>query len=329
VPDISVVVAVYNCGDCLLELHRRLVRSVAEITDSFEVIYVDDRSMDSGWEVLDELAARDDRVRIVRLSRNFGQHAALTAGLAESGGDWTVVLDCDLQDPPEEIGRLYEEVHKGFDLVLARRIRKGQPRVRRWTSSLYFKLLNVFTGAGVDGEFGTFSILSRKVRDSYLQLGEHDRHYLFILLWLGFRRGIIDFEQSERFSGGSSYSLGKLVRHALSGVFFQTTNLLVWVTYAGFAIAGTGASLALYLVYLRLAHRPPEGWVSLAALNLVIGGFIIVSTGVTGLYVGRVFHLMKRRPLYVIDVARGRRAEGSPPSALTKSHAPTREHATR
>lgn len=328
-PEISVVVPVYNCGDCLPELHRRLVRAVSGISASFEVVYVDDRSLDSGWDVLGDLSVGDDRVRTVRLSRNFGQHAAITAGLAESGGDWTVVLDCDLQDPPEEIPRLYEEALKGYDLVLARRVRKSQRRLRQWTSGLYFKLLNLFTGAGIDGEFGTFSILSRKVREAYLQLGEQDRHYLFILLWLGFKRGILDFEQADRFSGTSSYSLRRLINHAASGVFFQTSNLLIWVTYTGFTIAASGAGLGLYLIYMRVAHHPPDGWVSLAALNLVIGGFIIVSTGVTGLYIGRIFNLVKQRPLYVVDAHRRRRAETADTSTLARSHARAREHAAR
>ncbi len=299
--DLSVVVPVYGCRDCLAPLHQRLVDAIAPINSSFEIVFVDDRSPDGAWTVLEDLASADARVKAIRLSRNFGQHAAITAGLAASDGVWTVVMDCDLQDPPEAIPRLLERARQGFDLVLAKRQQRAQSQVRQALARVYFKVLNTFMGTHLDGSYGTFSVLSRKVVDAYLSLGDQDRHYLFVLNWLGFAQGTIDIEQAERAAGQSSYTLGRLLRHAVAGVFFQTTNLLLYIVYLGFVVAGVGLLWALWLVYLFLTAHPPTGYTSLAVLILVIGGFIIISTGVTGLYIGRVFQQVKGRPIYVVD----------------------------
>jgi dolichol-phosphate mannosyltransferase len=210
-------------------------------------------------------------------------------------------MDCDLQDPPELIETLYAKAMTGFDLVFARRRQRSQSPVRLLLARIYFKVLNTFMGTNIDGGFGTFSILSRKVVDAYLSLGERDRHYLFVLNWLGFEQGVIDFDQGDRPSGKSSYTLRKLVGHALSGIFFQTTTLLVYIVYLGFVIVAMGVLLSAFLVYLDLVAHPQPGWVSVMVLILVIGGFIITSTGVTGLYIGRVFQQVKGRPLYVVD----------------------------
>jgi dolichol-phosphate mannosyltransferase len=299
---LSVVVPVYGCGDCLEELHEQIVKFVGPITSEFEIVFVDDRSPDHAWPVLERLVAADSHVRAIRLSRNFGQHAAITAGLAASRGEWTVVMDCDLQDPPDAIPSLYARANEGFDLVLARRRQRTHSPVRLALARVYFKLLNTFMGTDIDGAYGTFSILSRKVVDAYLSLGDRDRHYLFVLYWLGFEHGTIEVEHRERGAGQSSYTLGRLLRHAVSGVFFQTTNLLLYIVYLGFIVAGVGLLGVLWLVYQYVFAHPPAGFTSLAVLILVVGGFIIGSTGVTGLYIGRVFQQVKGRPLYIIDV---------------------------
>jgi dolichol-phosphate mannosyltransferase len=299
--ELSVVVPVYGCRDCLDQLHGRLAKALEPISPSYQMVFVDDRSPDGAWPLLETLARSDPHVKAIRLSRNFGQHAAITAGLAASEGEWTVVMDCDLQDPPELIETLYARAMTGFDLVFARRRQRSQSPARLLLARIYFKVLNTFMGTNIDGGFGTFSILSRKVVDAYLSLGERDRHYLFVLNWLGFEQGVIDFDQGDRPAGKSSYTLRKLVGHALSGIFFQTTTLLVYIVYLGFVIVAMGVLLSAFLVYLDLVAHPQPGWVSVMVLILVIGGFIITSTGVTGLYIGRVFQQVKGRPLYVVD----------------------------
>jgi glycosyltransferase involved in cell wall biosynthesis len=300
-PVVSVVVPVYKCAECLRHLHERLVSSLNGITGDYELIFVDDRSPDDSWPALTELAAHDPRIRLVRLSRNFGQHAAITAGLSIARGRWTVVMDCDLQDPPEQIPRLYAKAQEGFDIVYARRVGRQHSWFRRAASATYFRVLNVLTHTELSPEFGNFSIISEKVRVAYLAFRDKDRHYLMILNWLGFEHTAIEFPHAERYAGESAYTLGMLIRFALAGLFFQTTTLLRWIVYFGFGISFVGAGLAVFFVVNYFLGNPYQGWTSLGVLLLLIGGFIIVSTGVTGLYIGKIFTQVKDRPLFVVD----------------------------
>lgn len=299
--EISVIVPVYGCAGCLEELHQRVAQALEEISDRYELILVDDRSPDGAWERLRDLATTDSSVRAVRLSRNFGQHAAITAGLEQSRGRWAVVMDCDLEEKPEDIPRLYEKAQEGFDIVLARRVTRHHSWLRQRAARTYFGLMNVFLKTDIDGAYGTFSLVSRKVIDSYLSVQDKARHYLFILYWLGYKHASIDIEQAPRKNGKSSYSFTALVSHAVDGIFFQTTVLLRWIVYFGFLVALMGLGLAAAFAFLAIFVNPPPGWTSLAVLLLLVGGFIIMSTGVTGLYIGRIFDQVKGRPLYVVD----------------------------
>jgi dolichol-phosphate mannosyltransferase len=298
--DLSIVVPVYNAEGCLRELHRRLTAALTALGCSYEIVLVDDRSRDASWAVTAALARTDDHVRAVRLSRNFGQHAAITAGLAECEGDWAVVMDCDLEDPPEDIPRLYARAREGFDVVLGRRLRRRHSWARRAGAHVYARLLTSFNRMPTDGAHGTFSIISRRVIDAFLSVGDTARHYLHVLGWLGFETAHVDYEHGERFAGRSSYRLRTLLRHAADGVFFQTTVLLLWIVYAGFAVAAGGALLSVWVVYQYFWHTLLPGWASLAVLVLVLSGAVIVSVGVVGLYVGKIFDEVKDRPLYVV-----------------------------
>jgi dolichol-phosphate mannosyltransferase len=301
-PELSVVIPVYGCAGCLAALHERLHRALDDKVSDWEAVFVDDHSPDGAWLQLVQLARSDPRIRAIRLSRNFGQHAAITAGLAESRGRWIAVMDCDLEDPPEMIPELLEAaVDEDVEVVLTRRTRSRQAWYRRFAARAYFRLRNAMLGTKVDPEHATLSIVSRPVVDAFLQMGDRDRQYILILHWLGFRRAIRQLEPGERHQGHSSYSFGKLLRVAADGMFFQTTALLRWITYLGFAVAASGLVLAAVLIALYFANRPPPGYTSLAVLILVVGGFIILSTGITGLYVGKIFEQVKGRPLYVID----------------------------
>jgi glycosyltransferase involved in cell wall biosynthesis len=311
--ELSVVVPVYRCAECLRALHSRLTETIRGLSPTYELIFVDDRSPDDAWDVLQEIVAVDPAVRVVRLSRNFGQQAAITAGIASSRGRWTVVMDCDLQDPPEFVPQLYRKALEGFDVVLARRRQKKHPLFRRLAARLYFKFIALFLGVRISGEYGSFSIISAKARDAFLRVPDRDRHYLPIVLWLGFERTSIEYEHAERHAGRSSYSLRALARLAVEGVFFQTATLLRWIVYFGFAVAFAGLLLALAFIVLAILVNPPPGWTSLAVLLLVVGGFIIVSTGVTGLYIGKIFQQVKNRPLYLVDTEIGGEGDVVPP----------------
>lgn len=329
IPELSVVIPTYGCATCLHALHSRLSGTLAELGASYELVFVDDRATDGSWDVLHQLAAGDDRIRACRLSRNFGQHKAITAGLARARGNWIVVMDCDLQDPPEQLPHLYAKAREGHDIVFARRMdRPGSP-LRRIGARLYFRLLNAVAGTEIDRSFGTFSIISRKVADAYLEFHDRDRHYLFILYWLGFNHATIEFPYAERLAGRSSYGVRSLLAHAVDGIIFQTTVLLRWIVYAGFALASAGALLACYIVASHVFGSAPPGWSSLAVFMLLLSGFVIISSGVIGLYVGKTFEQSKGRPLYVVDQVIGF-GEARDPAVTESGSVPTNgaTHAT-
>jgi dolichol-phosphate mannosyltransferase len=304
-PELSVIVPVYGCNACLPALHSRLSTVLASSTSSYEIVFVDDRSPDGSWAVVKEIARRDPRVRALLLSRNFGQHAAITAGLQHCRGRWAVVMDCDLQDPPEEIPRFLAAAKSGYDVVYGRRIQKKHSAFRRLAARAFFRIVNFFNKSHLQGDYGSFSLISRKVVSEFRRINDQDRHYLFILNWLGFRSTEVHYQHGQRLEGRSSYSFRALMRHAFNGIFFQTTILLRWIVYAGFWVSALGLLLAAYFVYQYLAHSVVPGWTSLAVLILLIGGFIIASTGISGLYVGKIFEQAKNRPLYVIDESIG------------------------
>jgi dolichol-phosphate mannosyltransferase len=299
--DVSIVVPVYRCDECLVALYERVVAALEPVTTRFELILVDDRSPDDGWKTMKALADRDSRVRPLRLSRNFGQHPAITAGLAHARGRWTVVMDCDLQHPPEEIPRLLAKARDGYDVVFARRRGGRHSWFRKRAAAAYFALLNAAMKTQMDPDIGNFSVISARAREAFLQVRDKDRQYLMILWWIGYPHATIEFEFAERYAGRSSYSLAGLIAFALEGLFFQTTTVLRWIVYAGFVISSAGGALAVFFVVNYFAGSPYPGWTSLGVLVTLLSGFTIVSTGVTGLYVARIFVQVKDRPLFLVD----------------------------
>jgi dolichol-phosphate mannosyltransferase len=268
----------------------------------YELILVDDRSPDDAWSAIRVLQGEYKTIKGVRLSRNYGQHIAITAGLAQVRGSYAVVMDCDLQDPPEMIPELLAKIEKGYDIILARRVKRSHSKFRTVGTQLYFWLLSRVTEEDVDGSYGTFSVLSRKVVDAFLLFGEKERHYLFILRWLGFHTGSVDYEHQERYAGRSSYSFSHLVRHAADGLFFQSTVLLRWIVTLGLLFAVFGLFLAAYFVYSYIFQGSLPGWTSLAVLILLSTGAVLTSLGVIGQYIVRIFDQAKGRPLYLVDV---------------------------
>ena len=210
-------------------------------------------------------------------------------------------MDCDLQESPEEIPRLYEKALEGYDIVLSRRESRRQSFVRRIAADVYYRTRNALARSQMHRNYGNLSILARKVVDSFLALRDNDRQYLLILHWLGFRQTAIDVRPSERADGSSSYDFRRLMKVAVDGIFFQSTVLLRWVVYTGFVVAAAGVLLAVYAIAVYVAGRSLPQWTALPILLLILSGFIIVSTGVSGLYVGKIFEQVKGRPLYVVD----------------------------
>ena len=301
---LSIVVPVYNCAECLRQLCQRLGDTLRTMPVDYEIILVEDRGRDRSWEVICELAESRPNVRGIRLSRNFGQHPAITAGIAKSRGDSVVVMDCDLQDPPEVIPALYAAIQTGADIVFARPRRRGQGLARRTASALYFRLLNKVSDTrfdGFDGFFGALSMVSRKVADAFLQINDKDRQYTLAIQWLGFESTIIEYDRAVRPHGRSSYTFSALVRQAVKSMLFQTTAFLRWIIYLGFLAAFLGFMASLIVSYRYFFREVPPGWTSLFVLGLLMGGANIAAVGVVGLYISRIFEQVRGLPLYLID----------------------------
>lgn len=297
---LSIVVPVYGCGGTLVSLHDRLVRVLEALVPSFEIVLVDDRGPDSSWTVMCELAEMDSRVVACRMSRNVGQQLAITAGMEQCRGAYAVVMDCDLQDPPEAIPLLWD-ARSGVDIVFAKRKSDHQSVVRLLANRLYFRFLSRIAGRQFDGELGSFSLISRRVIDAFLRFSERDRHYLMILLAIGFDARTIEYERATREIGESGYDIKRLLLHAVSGIMFTTTRVLHWVVYAGLAMATAGVLLAAILMIRMLLFTALPGWTSLIVAQLLVGGVLALCIGATGLYVGRIFEEVRRRPLYFVQ----------------------------
>jgi polyisoprenyl-phosphate glycosyltransferase len=299
-PVISVIVPSYGCVGTLRALHERVSVVLDALVRDFEIIFVDDHGPQDQQPILEALASEDDRVRVVRMSRNFGQQIAIAAGLAECKGEYAVVIDCDLQDPPESIPDLWRQALLGYDIVYASRL-GGDKASRKLGNRIYFWMMDKVAGYKVDPGQGSFSLISRQVIDAYLLFKEPERHYLFILRWLGFRSVTVHYKRSERMIGKSSYTFGDLLEHAIQGFFFQSTVPLQMTLWIGLITAIVSLLLGCYFVMIALLGTPPEGFTTLIVVQLLIGGVILTCLGAVGLYIARIFDYVRERPLYIVD----------------------------
>ncbi len=300
--DISVVIPVYGCKGALPELHRRLVATLEGMEKTFEIVLVDDHDPQNSWEEVAKLCALDERVVGVKLSRNFGQIRAITAGLDLCRGDWVVVMDCDLQDRPESIPQLYAKAQEGYDVVFARRIQRKDTGITKFFSRAFYKVYDYFTDGNYDGSLCNFSISRRIVIQSYCSMRERNRAYTMFIKWLGFKQTAIDLEGDERFEGESSYSFKKKMAMAFELITAQSTKPLKFAVTLGFVFAFV-AFLAIIVIIVNHALHHDDmlaGWSSTIAAIFFMGGLILASVGVVGLYVGNIFEEVKGRPLYVV-----------------------------
>jgi dolichol-phosphate mannosyltransferase len=298
---ISVVIPVYGCKACLEELHRRLVASLEAITPDFEIILVNDACPQNSWETIRDIALRDGRVKGLDLSRNFGQIRAITAGLNHAKGEWVVVMDCDLQDKPEEIARLYSKALEGYDVVFSRRTVRRDPFFKRVSSKIFHAVYGYFTGNAFDSTMSNLSICRRVVADNYKRMGDLNRAYILFIKWMGFKSAAIDIEHSERSSGRSSYTLKKQLRLAYEIITTQSNKPLTFSIKVGCAVIFASVLYPLVVFGRYLFNGiAVTGATALIFFIGFIGGIVIVQLGVIGLYLGYVFDQTKGRPLYII-----------------------------
>jgi len=299
---ISVVIPVYRAESCLEELYRRLKAALEPLTADFEIMLVEDCGGDRSWPLIVELAQRDPRVKGIQFSRNFGQHYGITAGLDRCNGDWVVVMDCDLQDRPEEIPRLYAKAQEGHEIVVARRGKRSDPLLKRFSSWLYYSVFSWLADMDYDPQAGNFRILSRKVINNYRNMRERSRFFGSLINWMGFPFTSIDVQHDERFAGDSSYTFGKLWRLGAETIIAYSDKPLRIAVRLGFFIATCAFLYGLYILFLALFHGSPvTGWSSLIVSIYFMGGVIVAILGILGIYLGKTYDETKCRPLYVIN----------------------------
>lgn len=301
-PLISVVVPAYGCESCLEPLYDALSPVLAAISPEFEIVMVEDHSPQGDWAVITRLAARDPRVRGVKLTRNFGQHNAIAAGLAEADGRWVVVMDCDLQDRPEEVARLYAKAQEGFDAVFGVRVGRTDGVGRVAASRLFNFFHGKIAGYKADAAVGNFSIISERVVRELRKFREGSRNFVVQVAWLAFPSATIPVTHAERHSGKSTYSFRKQVRHALASVVSQSTRPLYASAMFGLLMAAGAAGTALYLLIRKLTvGYGVEGWTSVIVSLWFLFGILFLNLGVIGLYLANVFDEVKGRPPFVIE----------------------------
>ncbi len=301
-PHISVVTPVYGCACCLRQLASRLSAALGSITGRYEIIMVNDASPDGSWELIKELARDDDHVKGINLARNFGQHYAITAGLDYARGEWVVVMDCDLQHPPEEIPKLYRKALEGYDLVVGMRAKRQDSYFKKLGSRFFYRVLTYLTGARVDSRLSNFGVYSHKVIRSILALREQSRAFGLLALWVGFRRAEIDVEHARRPYGESAYTLRRMIALAFDSMLSHSDKPLLLTMKLGLTLS---FGSFLYAIWILLRYffwsTPVAGWSSLIVSIYFTTGLIMGSIGVVGLYVGRIFNEVKGRPLYLIE----------------------------
>lgn len=300
-PLISVVIPVYKAEKMLDELYRRLRDALETVSPRFEIVLVEDCGGDRSWEVIERLAAADTRVVGLQFSRNFGQHYGITAGLDHCRGDWVVVMDCDLQDAPEEIPRLYAKALEGYDVVLALRGERQDPPLKRFTSALFYKLFSYLADIDFDGDSGNFRIMSRQVVRNFNRMREQLRFFGGQVQWMGFPTTGIRVQHAERLEGTSTYTFAKLWKLAADTIIAYSDKPLRMAARLGMTMAAVSLAFGAFILVRSLVQGSAiPGWSSLIVSLYFIGGLIIGILGIMGVYLGKTFDESKKRPLYIV-----------------------------
>ena len=301
--NVSVVIPCYYSAETLTTLSSKIIESCNLIASNLEIIYVDDGSKDRTWQVISDLSMRDSRIRWIRLSKNFGQHKAIMAGLRECRYEYIVVMDGDMQDDPAQIPKLISKAKdSGAEVVLAKRIRKQHTFLKKFGSKLFSKLFSFMTGVQRESEFGNFGVYSRKVINEVKSFGDKDFLLGNLVTWSGFSSAHIDVEHNARLHGKSTYSFWALVKLAYSVIISHSNFPLRFIVFLGSVVSLLSFSLALIVLsgyFFR--DETPLGWTSMIIAILISTGILLISIGIVGLYIGRIFDSTKQRPLYIVS----------------------------
>lgn len=298
---ISVISPVYEAASIVETLVSQLMAQLQQLTPHFEIILVEDGSKDDSWEKIVEQCAKHPQVTGIKLSRNFGQHYAVTAGLQEATGEAIVIMDCDMQDDPKHIQTLYEQFKAGYQTVFTKRIGRKHAWHKGLTAWLYNRLFRLLADKKFDLNLGSMVMISKQVQTEFLRLKDKDRLYLQLLKWIGLKPTYVEVPHQKRFAGKSTYTFRRMFDIAISGLTSHSDKLLRLSVYSGILMSLAAFLGGLYVIITYFTHGYATGWPSLFVLILFATGVIQLSIGIAGLYIGKIFEQSKDRPLYVVE----------------------------
>ena len=301
-PFISIVSPVYKAENIIVKLVSRIESAVSQLTNNFEIILIDDSSPDKSWEIIEKIAKSNHKVKGFKLSRNFGQHYAITCGLDQAHGDWVVVMDCDLQDQPEEIIKLFNKAQEGYDIVLGKRSDRKDSFLKRFISRMFYTTLSYLTGSKIDEQVANFGIYNKRVVDNICKLRESIRYFPTMVKWVGFKQTSISVDHAARVEGSSSYNFKMLFNLGLDIMLAYSDKPIRITIKLGFLVSFLTLLFGIYNFYLYLTNQiKVPGYTSLALSIWFLSGLIISILGIIGLYVGKIFEGVKSRPIYIIS----------------------------
>jgi glycosyltransferase involved in cell wall biosynthesis len=298
----SIVVPVYNEEEVIHETYRRLTEVMRSTKEAYELLFVNDGSKDRTAEIIKEYSEQDPAVVLLDFARNFGHQIAITAGMDYARGEAVVVIDADLQDPPELILEMIEKWKQGFDVVYAKRTkRKGETYFKKQTAAMFYRFLRAMTDIDIPLDTGDFRLLDRKVCNQMNSIQEKNRFVRGLVSWVGFKQIAVEYERDERLAGESKYPLKKMLKLSMDGITSFSYKPLKLASYAGVTLSGIGFIYLLVVMYLKLfTDSTITGWSSLIVIQLFFSGIILIILGMIGEYIGRIYDETKNRPLYIV-----------------------------
>lgn len=310
---ISVVVPLYNEEEVINESYKRIKAVMDSSGEEYELLFIDDGSRDATADLTREIASNDSNVRFISFSRNFGHQIAITAGMDYAKGDAVVVIDADLQDPPEVILQMIEKWKQGFEVVYGKRVkRKGETAFKKITAKLFYRFLRMVTDVDIPVDTGDFRLIDKKVCEVMKRINEKNRYVRGLISWVGFRQCAVEYIREERFAGETKYPLKKMLKFAGDGILSFSYKPLRVATYIGFTIsAASFIYLVVVILQKLLGYATQDGWASILAVLLLCNGIMLMLMGIMGEYIGRIYDECKNRPIYIIKEEVGVRNENN------------------
>jgi dolichol-phosphate mannosyltransferase len=298
----SIIIPIYNEEGNINKLYERLKSLIKNINSEFEFIFINDGSKDQSIQLIKLIASKDSDVKFINFSRNFGHQIAVTAGLDKSTGDRIVIIDADLQDPPELIIDMFNKMDDGYEVVYAKRkARKGESWLKKFTAKMFYRILKSITSVNIPVDTGDFRIMDRKIVDALKEMPEQQKFLRGQISWIGFNQTYIEYERNERFAGETGYTYKKMIRFALDGITSFSNFPLKFASICGFVVSGIAFIVMLYALYSRFISKDYiEGWTSIIISVLFLGGIQLISIGIIGEYISRLSSNVRNRPLYII-----------------------------